>query len=126
MRIGKYGKYKSKEYKVADEIAGNVELVSKDTEDLNNGFTRYERAPSIFIKTVRKEELEYFVKIIPYAIIDDEKFEIIGIGDNSVVIFTYDETIAKKHSMERTGIHEYKKNVSIKGLKTVEEKILLD
>jgi|GEM_PF-4251220 len=122
MRIGKYGKINNKEYRLAMENGDTVELVSKDIKDLDNGFVRYDRFPHIFIKKVSKDSLDYVVKIISYAIIDDEKFEIIGIGDDSVVICTDSEIIAKKYNMTKTGIHEYKRDVSIKGLKVVEEK----
>ena len=63
--------------------------------------------------------------ITSFAIIDGIKFEIIGIGSNDVVIYTYDEVVADKYDMERTGINEYKKSVDIKDLKVFEEKLLL-
>jgi hypothetical protein len=126
MRSGKYGSYEGKEYKLGSEKGETINLVSKDMKNLDNGFVRYDRFPWIFIKSVNKESLDYIVNITSYVIIDDDKFEIIGARDNDVVIVTDDESIASKHNMERTDIHEYRKSISLKGLNVIEEKVLID
>lgn len=122
MKIGKYGSYQGNEYALGKEVNGKVNLVSKNQEDSKNGFVPKSNFPSILIKAVSKESLDYIVRITPYAIIDDDKFEIIGVGDNEVVIATRYEELAKKHKMERTGLHEYKKSISKENLKVVEER----
>lgn len=126
MRNGKYGKYKGKEYRISEESNDMVVLVSNDSHDLKIGFEKYARRPSVLTKRVNKRELEGVYQITSFAMIDGMKFEIIGVDQNEVVIYTYDESIAKKYNMERTGIHEYKKALNINDVKVFEEKNLIE
>lgn len=122
MEKGTFAKYINKVFRVSNIENGIIRLVSEDRSDLNNGFiekiypSNYkDRAylPKLYIKEVKKEEIEEIFEIDYKAKYKDNIFNISSnkIG-SQYRIGTTDAEIAQQNGFNRTDKYYYEKLVN--------------
>ncbi|MDM5191338.1 hypothetical protein QUG02_27315 [Bacillus hominis] len=122
MRRNKYAIYNEKEYKIV-QIDNHLELISRDEQDLKNGFVRYDRDPNLFIKVVEKSDLETAYDVTPFAVYKGIEFLVIGLNEEkgTVDIYGIDQKVARELGMSTAGRGEFSKTVNLVDVKLIEK-----
>ncbi|GGB67773.1 hypothetical protein [Fictibacillus barbaricus] len=126
IKRGKYTSYNNKEYSIGKEGDDWVNLVSKDSKDLNNGFQPHPLDKAVFVKKVSRNKLDKIYKITPYAIYKGYKLSIGGETDGKILLGTGEVKIADALGFNRTDKYFYEKWIDNKDLKIMEEKEILN
>ena len=128
MRNDIYTEYNSKEYRTFKIKDGLFVLVSKDKQDLDNGFFPYEGDNSIYVKNVKRKELGDINSIKTYADYKGRKYAVRTEKDDKILISEmsngyYAENVL---NMKRVGTMEYEMWVDKKDVERIyEEKKLV-
>jgi len=109
MEDGNYAVYKNKLYKASIRENGELALYSK-TKDFP-GFTE-SVFEGVYQLIVKESEVSEAYELTTYGVIDGEKFDIVGKGDNGTILCTYDHKKAEKFSFMRVERCEYCKEVA--------------
>ncbi|MGG0721433.1 hypothetical protein [Bacillus mycoides] len=122
MRRNKYAIYNEKEYKIV-QIDNHLELISRDEQDLKNGFVPYDRDPNLFIKVVEKSDLETAYDVTPFAVYKGIEFLVIGLNEEkgTVDIYGIDQKVARELGMSTAGRGELSKTVNLVDVKLIEK-----
>lgn len=122
IRKGFYGIYQGIEYELTEDMDGNLQIMTEDKGKINSHFKDTYNS-GLFTKTINKSELSDFYYIRPRAEYKGEKFNVsTRQKDNSILLGTKDENLAKNMGFERTDKYYYERWVPISEVKLVEEK----
>lgn len=98
MKDGRYGLYKGKEYRLVKPKRDSISLVSHSKSDLENGFDEYDEG--IYVKVIKKTDLEDVYRIHSSAVFRGERFGILAESDkNNTYTLSGNEAHAEKFSM---------------------------
>jgi hypothetical protein len=133
---GLYGIYKGKEYRIKVR-SQNSYIISKDPNDLNNGFDYYinvagKEVKDVFWKEVNKYEFEETYNVEMYVKYRGNEFKITGTKNNNIIISTVGpelEPLAKKLNFKFVEPWVYDKEISFEVVDEIiekQEKVYLD
>jgi hypothetical protein len=117
---GVYGLYNGKEFRLKERNQ-DIYIISRDPEDLKNGFDYYinvvgNQVKDVYWKKVNKNELEEIYNIEMYVKFKGYEFKISGTKNNNIIISTVGpelEPLAKKLNFKFVEPWVYDKEISI-------------
>ncbi|MEH7402930.1 hypothetical protein V7148_18325 [Gottfriedia acidiceleris] len=124
IKRGQYGIYQGREYSLGSEDGEFVNLISRDSSESKYGFIPHPLNNRVFLKKVKKVELENAYYIATYAIYKGREFGIAA-GDgstNSIIIGTTNSSEADELGMRCVNKSEYEMEVELKDVQLMEKK----
>lgn len=121
MRNGFYCIYNGREYSVGKMDDDSLHLRSRNIEDLDNGFSPYERDRTLYIKKVKKEEISRYYRVHLKVVYKGHIYKVAGRTESQIIISSGDTKVAHELDMDRTDKYEYKKWVDIADVEPIEE-----
>ncbi|MDO6657828.1 hypothetical protein [Anaerobacillus sp. 1_MG-2023] len=132
MEKGVYARYNQNVYSVSKNDLNYIRMVSKNKSDLNNGFVEktypnnikdIKNLPEIYIKEVKRSEVEQLFKLDYKAKYNGHIFNVVFPKDQTKVkLGTTDAELAKENDFERTDKYYYEKLVDVQDVKLIELK----
>ncbi|MFD0671923.1 hypothetical protein [Cohnella sp. GCM10027633] len=120
--LGKTAIYEDKEYEFIDLDDGTFALISNSIDDMKLGFEQVNKSNSRFLKKVRLEELAFVFHKYTEVTYQGDLFIASVIENNTIMLYTRDVPLGKKHNMNIRDKDEYYLYVELKDIDEINQK----
>ncbi|MEI4828934.1 hypothetical protein WAX78_15685 [Bacillus sp. FJAT-53711] len=122
-RHNKYAIYKGKEYRII-KMGGHLKLISKDKQDVENGFLPFKLNSDLYYKKVKTTDLETAYDVVPFAQYKGIEFQIIRVNEEegTVLLYSIDSKIGREFGMHSHVGEKFEKYVRTEEVTLIEKK----